>query len=244
MFRLPLRELQGFAQSLRELAFATLPVPNYTTLCRRAQTLEVQLPIVDDGEPIHLMVDSTGVKVYGEGKWKVRQHGYSKRHTWRKVHLELDANTGQVRATLMTHQDVADGDVLAELLDQIPDDELLDVIGGDGAYDTKPCRAAIAARGATPSIPPREGAAHWPENTSGATWLNDAVDAIARLGRREWKKDSSYRRRSLAENAMYRFKTLMGNCRWARRTESQATEVVIRVGVLNRMADLARPQSV
>ncbi|WP_175743848.1 IS5 family transposase, partial [Burkholderia ambifaria] len=86
VFRLPLRALQGFAQSLRELAFATLPVPNYTTLCRRAQTLEVQLPIVGDGEPIHLVVDSTGVKVYGEGEWKVRQHGYSKRRTWRKVH--------------------------------------------------------------------------------------------------------------------------------------------------------------
>lgn len=244
VFRLPLRALQGFAHSLRDRAFATLPVPNYTTLCRRAQTLEVQLPIVRDGEPIHLVVDSTGVKVYGEGEWKVRQHGYSKRRTWRKVHLALDANTGQVRAALMTHQDVSDGDVLAELLDQIPDDEQLDVIGGDGAYDAKPCHAAIAARDATPSIPPREGAVHWPASTLGATWRNTAVDAIARLGRREWKKDSGYHRRSLAENAMYRLKTLTGNRLWARRTDSQATEVAIRVGVLNRMADLARPQSV
>jgi len=244
VFRLPLRALQGFAQSLHELAFATLSVPNYTTLSRRAQTLEVQLPIIREGEPIHLVVDSTGAKVYGEGEWKVRQHGYSKRRSWRKVHLGLDANTGQVRAALMTHQDVADGDVLAELLGQIPDDEPLDVIGGDGAYDTKPCHAAIAARGATPSIPPREGAAHWTANTSGATWRNDTVDAIARLGRREWKKGSGYHRRSLAENAMYRFKTLTGNRLWARRTDSQATEVAIRVGVINRMADLARLQSV
>ncbi|QRR06800.1 IS5 family transposase [Burkholderia sp. MS455] len=244
VFRLPLRALQGFAQSLRELAFATLPVPNYTTLSRRAQTHEVQLPVIGDGEPIHLVVDSTGMKVYGEGEWKVRQHGYSKRRTWRKVHLGLDANTGQVRAALMTHQDVADGDVLAELLNQIPDDELLDVIGGDGAYDTKPCHAAIAARGATPSIPPREGAAHWPANTSGAKWRNDAVDTTARLGRDEWKKGSGYHRRSLVENAMYRFKMLTGNHLWARRTDTQATEVAIRVGVLNRMADLARPQSV
>lgn len=244
VFRLPLRALQGFAQSLRDLAFATLPMPNYTTLCRRAQTLEVQLPIIRDGEPIHLVVDSTGVKVYGEGEWKVRQHGYSKRRTWRKVHLVLEANTGQVRAALMTHQDVADGDVLTELLDQIPGDEQIAIIRGDGAYDTKPCHAAIAARGATPSIAPREGAAHWPTHTPGATWRNDAVDAIARDGRREWKKDSGYHRRSLAENAMYRLKTLTGNCLWARRTDSQATEVAIGVGVINRMADLARPQSV
>lgn len=222
VFRLPLRALQGFAQSLRDLAFATLPVPNYTTLSRRAQTLEVQLPILRDGEPIHLVVDSTGMKVYGEGEWKVRQHGYSKRRTWRKMHLALDANTGQLRAALMTHQDVADGDVLMDLLNQLPADEQLDVVGGDGAYDSKACHAAIAARGARPSIPPREGAAHWPVNTPGATWRNDAVDAIARVGRREWKKNDGYHRRSLAENAMYRFKTLTGNCLWARHTDTQA----------------------
>ncbi|AJX13598.1 transposase DDE domain protein [Burkholderia ubonensis MSMB22] len=81
VFHLPLRPLQGFAQSLRDLAFADLPVPNYTTVCRRAQTLRVKLPVIHGGEPLHLVVDSTGVKVYGEGKWKVRQHAYSKRRT-------------------------------------------------------------------------------------------------------------------------------------------------------------------
>ncbi len=188
VFRLLLRALQGFAQSLRDLAFATLPVPNYTTLRRRAQTLAVQLPIICDGEPIHLVVDSTGVKVYGEGKWKVRQHGYSKRRTWRKVHLALDTNTSPVRAALMTHQDVADGDVLAELLDQIPDDEQLDVIGSDGAYDSKPCHGAIAARDATPSIPPREGAVHWPtsmlERCGATPRLTRSPDSSAVNGRR------------------------------------------------------------
>ncbi|MDR6500221.1 hypothetical protein J2785_003377 [Burkholderia ambifaria] len=244
VFRLPLRALQGFAQSLRDLAFATLPARNYGTLCRRAQTLEVQLTIVRDVEPIHLVVDGTGVKLYGEGKWEVRRHGYFKRRTWRKVHPALNANTGQVRAALMTHWDVADVDVLAELLDRIPEDEQLDVIGGNGAYDSKPCHAAIATRNATPSIPPHEGAVHWPANTPGATWRTDTVDTITRVGRREWKKASDYYRRSLAENAIYCFKTLTGNRRWARRTDSQATEVAIRVGVLNHMADLTRPQSV
>ncbi|KAF1013666.1 MAG: IS5 family transposase ISBam3 [Burkholderia gladioli] len=95
-------------------------MPNCTTLCRRAKTLDVELPILRDNEPSHLVVDSTGLKVYGEGAWKVRQHGYSKRRTWRKVHLALNANTGQVYAALMKNQNVADGDVLAKLLDQIP----------------------------------------------------------------------------------------------------------------------------
>ncbi len=78
---------QGFTQSQRDLAFAASPVPNYTTLCRRAQALGVQLPITRYGDPIYLVVDSTGAKVCGEGEWKVRQHGYSKRRTWHKVHL-------------------------------------------------------------------------------------------------------------------------------------------------------------
>ncbi|MEX3592373.1 MAG: IS5 family transposase [Burkholderia sp.] len=178
---------------------------------------------------------------------RLRQHGYSKRRPWHKVHLALNANTGQVHAALMTHQNVDDGDTLAKLLDQIPREEQIDVIGGDGAYDTKPCpcHAAIAARSAIRSIPPRAGAVHWPADMPGAAWRNGVVDAIARDGRREWKQDSGYQRRSLAENAIYRFKTLTGNCLWARHIASQATEVAVRrrrhqpYGV-----DLARPQSV
>ncbi|WP_321793981.1 IS5 family transposase [Burkholderia pyrrocinia] len=244
VFGLPLRALQGFAMSLRRLAFADLPVPNYTTLSRRAQDLEVILPALRTGEPMHLVVDSTGLKVFGEGEWKVRKHGYSKRRTWRKVHLAMDAKTGQICAALMTHQDVGDADVLPDLLEQLPPDTSVDILGGDGAYDTKSCHAAIAARGGQPSIPPREGAMPWPETTPGAAWRNAAIDAIAKNGRREWKKASGYHRRSLVENLMYRLKTLTGHSLWARKVGSQATEVAIRAGVLNRMAVLARPQSV
>jgi hypothetical protein len=186
-------------------------VPNYTTLSRRAQDLKVALPVTSSGEPLHLVVDSTGVKLCGEGEWKVRKHGYSKRRTWLKAHLGLDVKTGQVRAALMTHQDVDDASVLPGLLGQIPADEPIETIGGDGAYDTKHCHAAIAALGATPSIPPREGAKPWPEHTPGASWRNEAIGDIARDGRREWKKRSGYHRRSLVENTMYRLKTLTGN---------------------------------
>ncbi|CAG9185148.1 IS5 family transposase ISRta5 [Cupriavidus laharis] len=244
VFHLPLRALQGFAQSLRTLAFPTLPVPNYTTLSRRAQNLNVVLPASRTGESLHLVIDSTGLKLYGEGEWKVRKHGWSKRRTWRKVHLAMDANTGQIRAALMTHQDVGDGEVLADLLDQIPADTPIDTIGGDGAYDSKPCHAEIAARGAKPSIPPRDGAKPWSESTPGAAWRNEAIDVIEKSSRREWKAASGYHRRSLAETLMYRLKTLTGHSLWAREIGSQATEVAIRAGVLNRMVALARPQSV
>ena len=111
VFHLPLRALQDFAMSLRRLAYPELPVPNYSTLSRRAQDLEVILPALRSGEPLHLVVDSTGLKVFGEGEWKVRKHGWSKRRTWRKAHLAMDAKTGQICAALMTHQDVGDADV-------------------------------------------------------------------------------------------------------------------------------------
>lgn len=244
VFRLPLRALQGFAESMNKLAFADLPVPNYTTLCRRARDLNVVLPVLRSGEPLHLVVDSTGLKVFGEGEWKVRKHGYSKRRTWRKVHLAMDANTGQICAALMTHQDVGDGEVLSDLLDQIPADTPISVVGGDGAYDTRPCHAAIAARGATPSIPPRDGAAPWSKRTPGAAWRNGVLEIIAQSSRREWKKGCGYHRRSLAETLMYRLKVLTGRNLAARTIGAQATEVAIRAGVLNRMTSLARPQSV
>ncbi|SFT83382.1 Transposase DDE domain-containing protein [Paraburkholderia aspalathi] len=244
VFHLPLRAVQGFALSLRKLGYPGLPVPNYTTLSRRAQTLKVVLPTRRANEPLHLVVDSTGLKVYGEGEWKVRKHGWSKRRTWRKVHLAMDANTGQICAALMTHQDEGDGEVLPDLLDQIPADVAIDTIGGDAAYGTKACHARIAARTAVPSIPPREGATPSPVSTPGAAWRNAAIDAIAASSRREWKQASGYHRRSLAEALMYRLKILTGSCLWAREIGSQATEVSIRAGVLNRMAAIARPQSV
>jgi len=209
VFRLPPRALQGFAMSLRKLAFANLPLPSYTTLSRRAQDLEVVLPA------LHLVVDSTGLKVFGEGEWKVRKHGYSKRRTWRKIHLAMDAKSDQICAALMAHQDVGDTDVLPDLLGQLPSGTQVGIVGGDGAYATKSCHAAIAA-----------------------------IEAIARSDRRDWKKASGYHRRSLVENLMYRLKTLTGHSLWAREVGSQATEVATRAGVLNRTAALARPHSV
>lgn len=145
---------------------------------------------------------------------------------------------------LLTHQDVGDAEVLPDLLEQLPPGTPVAIVGGDGAYDTKSCHAAIAATGAQPSIPPREGAMPWPETTPGAPWRNAAIDAIAKNSRGAWKLASGYHRRSLVENLMYRLKTLTGHCLWARQLGSQATEVAIRAGVLNRMAALARPQSV
>ena len=142
VYRLPLRALQGFAQSLQCLALPALPVPNYSTLSRRAKALRVTLPVLRKaGEAVHLLVDSTGLKLFGEGEGKVRKHGYAKRRSWRKVHLGMDAGTGQVCAVLMTHKDVMDASVLPELLVQISPETKIEVVIGDGAYATqgRPC---------------------------------------------------------------------------------------------------------
>jgi hypothetical protein len=245
VYRLPLRALQGFATSLQRLAMADLAVPNYSTLSRRAKTLRVTLPVLRNaGEAVHLLVDSTGLKLFGEGEWKVRKHGYSKRRSWRKVHLALDAKTGQVCAVLMTHRDVDDASVLPELLAQLPPDTKVEIVGGDGAYDTKVARAAIAGCGALALIPPVEGAVHWPGEQAGAPERNAAIDHIAQSGKQDWKDKSGYHCRSLVENLMYRFKTLTGDRLWARDIDVQDAEVAVRVGIINRMLVLARPNSV
>lgn len=153
VYHLTLRIAQGFAQSLRGLVFAGLPAPNDTTLySRRTQDLRAALPATSSHEPLHLVMDTTGVKLYREGEWRVGKRGYLTRRAWRKFHLELDVKTAQVRAALMAHQDADDASVLPGLLGQISADELIETRGGDGAHDAKHCHAAITACGAIHSI--------------------------------------------------------------------------------------------
>jgi hypothetical protein len=184
------------------------------------------------------------LKLFGEGEWKVRKHGYARRRSWRKVHLGMDAKAGQVCAVLMTHKDVIDASVVPELLVQIPLEAKIEAVGGDGAYDTKAARAAIAGRGALALIPPAEDAVHWPASQAGAQERNEAIEHIARRGKQDWKEQTGYHRRSLVENLMYRFKTLTGDKLWARNVKVQDAEVAVRVGIINRMLVLARPKSV
>ena len=245
VYRLPLRALQGFASSLQRLAFSGFPVPNYSTLSRRAKALRVTLPVLRNaGEAGDLVGESTGLKLFGEGEWEERKHGYSERRSWRKVHLGMDAKTGQVCAVLMTHKDVMDASVLPELLAQVPQETQIEAVIGDGAYDTKAARAAIAGCGALAVIPPVEGAVHWPVSQAGAPHRNEAIAHISQSGKQDWKEQSGYHRRSLVENLMYRFKTLTGDRLWARDVNVQDAEVAVRVGIINRMAVLARPKSV
>ena len=156
----------------------------------------------------------------------------------------MDAGTGQFCAVLMTHKGVDDASVVPELLAQIPQATKVEVVIGDGAYETMATRAAIAECGALAVIPPVEGAVHWPASLAGAPERNEAIDHIAQSGKQDRKDNSGDHRRYLVENLMYRFKTLTGDRLWARDVQGQDTEIAIRVGIVNRMLVLARPKSV
>jgi len=240
VFSLPLRQTQGFAQSVLQLMAADLPIPNYSTLSRRAEGLAVALPRRMKDEPLHVVIDSTGLKIYGEGEWKTRQHGVSKRRTWRKMHLGVDESTGEIVAVVTTERDVGDCEVLPQLLAAISDE--LDQVSADGAYDTIGCHQAIEARQARPAIPPRENAVV----TDIGQWdaREAAVRRIEEIGRPAWKQEVNYHRRSLAETMMFRQKTVFGDRLSSRKMATQTTEVRIRCAALNRMTHLGMPESV
>ena len=243
LFGLALRQSLGLVESLLRLACLDWKVPDFSTVCRRQKTLRVQLPYQSSATALDLLVDSTGIKFLGEGEWKRKKHGAEYRRQWRKVHLGIDAQTLEIRAIEVTDNSVGDAPMLPELLGQIPADEAVASVCGDGAYDTKACHAAIAQRGAQAVIPPRKNARPWRATLVGAASRNAALNACHRLGRAIWKKWSGYHRRSLVETKMHCFKRL-GERVMARTFERQVVELHVRVAVLNRFTQLGRPTTV
>jgi hypothetical protein len=171
-------------------------VPNFSTLSRRQKTLKVNIPYRGSAGPLHLLIDSTGIKVEGEGEWNARKHGGTKRRVWRNIHIGIDEQTLEIRAAEFTTSDVGDAPMLPELLDQIPPEQEIASATADGAFDTRKCHDAIAARGAAAIIPPRKNAKPWTPDTPGAIARNEALRASRRFGRTIWRRWSGYHRRS------------------------------------------------
>lgn len=219
-------------------------IPSYSQICRRQPGIEIDLSSTPKHTAIHVVADSTGLKVFGEGEWKVRQHGYSKRGTWRKLHLAMDESSGEIVASGLSTNDVTDGEMLPDLLD---DSKLqIDCVGADGAYDSEACYQAIDECQAKANIPPRKDAVLKQHgNCKDPPLTSDQnIRAIKKMGRSAWKKSVGYHRRSLAENAMFRFKTLFGNALSNRLFEHQATEAFIKCQAMNKMTQLGMPDSV
>ncbi len=243
VFHLGLRATQGFAQSVFELLDVELSVPNYSTLSRRGQSLQVALPTRADG-PVHVVLDSTGLKVYGEGEWKVRQHGYSKRRTWRKLHLAIDEATGEIQMALLSEASLDDAAAACELLPHIR--QPIEQLSADGSYDKRKvyetCEAQQVER---VCIPPRKDAHIWQHGNCAAPPLarDENLRRIRAVGRTQWKQETGYHRRSLAETSMFRFKTIFGPHLRARTFRNQQTEALVKCAALNRMTHLGRPIS-
>jgi hypothetical protein len=247
VFRIALRALQGFVQSLIDILGLELMCPHYSVFSRRAKELRIPLrKLLKPGENLNVIFDSTGVKVFGEGEWKVRKHGYSKRRTWRKVHVGMCADSGQVVVSAVTSNNVSDDEAMIYMMETLEGVPLGDILG-DGAYDTTDCREVIHDLGGRPVIPPDKNAKLQKKKPFPCLEARDeAIRRIQELGdegRAHWKREVGYHRRSRVETLMFRFKTVLGDRLASRRESTQATEVAIKLDVLNRMTELGRPES-
>jgi hypothetical protein len=244
IYRLPYRGLEGFISGLFKLGNCTdKPVPDYTTFCIRASEIDVKVkPSLQSGEPLHLLVDSTGLKIYGEGEWKVRTHGASKRRTWRKLHLMIDEATQQIVIADLTENSTGDQEHLPELLNTVPDDKRVGRVTADGIYDTWGCYDAAIEHGADLCTPPRKNAVVPPDKSPLANHpRSDAIRECQERGRTPWKIENAYHCRSLVETAMFRFKTSFGERMFSRTFIRQKTGALVKANTLNIFRDLAAP---
>jgi hypothetical protein len=244
VFHLTNRTTEGFMRSLFQLMQVDLSVPDHTTLSRRGKTLKVSMPKRAQGE-LHLVIDSSGLKLYGEGEWKVRQHGWSKRRSWRKFHLAVDADTSEIQAAMLTEAGVHDAEVVQPMLEQVGNP--IASLAGDGSYDKRRVydTLQVYAPGCAIAIPPGRNARIWQHGNTKAPPLprDENLRFIRKHGRNAWKKHSRYHRRSLAETAVFRMKMLFDDHLNGRLMATQVTQTMIRCSALNRMTHLGMPVS-
>jgi len=243
VFRLALRQTEGLIGSIISLLGLDLAVPDHSTLSRRAETLKVPRPRPGT-RPVHLIVDSTGLRLCGPGEWLVEKHGSRTRRSWRKLHIGVDAGTGQIVASTLTTNDVDDASQVGPLLDQVADP--IASFTADGAYDQDAVYAEVAARhpDAAVVVPPRSSAVPSATAETAPTRRDQHLRTIAERGRMGWQKVSGYNWRALVEADISRFKRVIGGALRSRADERRATEVAVAVSVLNRMLALGRPEYV
>jgi hypothetical protein len=244
VYHLPYRQLEGFIKSLVIKAGWDVKVPDYTVIFKRIKRLQISVrDKVKKGEKIYIVVDSTGLKVYGEGEWKVKKHGWSKHRTWMKFHVAVDEATVMVEACALTTNSIDDAAMVEPLLEEVKG--RVEKLAGDGAYDKHKVYDTLRERKIKAIIPPQKNARIKKHgNKHGKPLARDKnIRAIRKLGRKRWKEKMQYHRRSLAETTMYRYKTIFGGELKSRISEMQEKEVKIKCMVLNKMTELGLPES-
>src|SRR6202008_4667750 len=243
VFHLALRQTEGLIGSVIRLLGLDLAIPDHSTLSRRAETLVVAGP-PSSAEPVHLLVDSTGLKLSGAGEWLVEKHGTSRRRSWRKLHLGIDAESGEILAIELTRKEIDDAARSGALLDQITDP--IASFTADGAYDQDKVYEGVAehAPDAAVIVPPRSTAVPSAAAETAPTQQDQHLQEIAERGRMGWQKSSGYNLRAKIEAAIGRYKRVIGDALRSRTDETEATEVAIAAAALNRMLEFGRPNYV
>lgn len=247
IFQLAFRQTQGLIQSILDAMKMELQVPSYTQLCRRQARTNAFTPPMpaseSTSEPIYIVLDSTGLKVYGEGEWKVKKHGSGKRRTWRKLHLAVDEATNEIHAVELTTNAISDADMVKPLVANITCP--IARLGGDGAYDQVKVYDELETRGIEPIIPPRSNAVIWADEAGNDLIhaRNESITKIDCLGLAEWKRQVGYHRRSKAETGMFRWKTTFGEQLSSRLLANQQGEARVKASCLNRLTKLGMPNA-
>jgi len=240
VFHLPLRQTEGFVGSELGLMGVFLDAPDHTTLSRRGRQLDVELRTRGSDGPIHLIVDSTGLEVVGQGQWAAVKHGGQGIRGWRKLHLGVD-ETGVIVAEKVTDSTTDDAGVVPDLLDQVHVD--VERFTADGAYDKRPVYQALTGRSATVAVPPSTTAVVSGTDTPAGRARDATVLRVRAVGRCRWKKESGYHCQAKAENAFFRYKGLVGGRLRARQPDAQRIEARLACNILNSMTELGAPQS-
>jgi hypothetical protein len=240
VFNLPLRQAEGFLRSVLSLMALDLEAPDHTTLSRRSQHLNCQLARVSTKNPIHLIIDSTGLSIVGEGEWAAAKYGGRGRRGWKKLHLGVD-RSGVIVARILTDGDVNDARTALALIDNVEGE--IESLTADAAYDTLGIYSASAARGVEVVIPPSKSATRSRQRRSRSSARDRTIMRVRGIGRRRWKKESGYHRQARVENTFFRYKTIVGPRLRARHPKSQQAEAIIACNILNRMIAIGRPES-
>ncbi len=244
IFHLTNRGVEGFVRSVFRMMKINLSVPDHSTLSKRGKDLKINLPR-KTSQSLNIVMDSSGLKIYGEGEWKVRMHGVSKRRTWRKLHVGANPDDGEIQAVLLSGNNIGDDAAVEVLLKQIEQDIIN--FAADGAYDKRKVYDCLNTHSPDVNIliPPRKNARIWKHGNTKAERLkrDENIRSIRKHGRKEWKKDSGYHVRSLAETTMFRLKTIFGDALSTRLLETQTTQALVRCAALNKMTHLGMPQS-
>lgn len=241
VYKLPFRQTEGFILSFFKHAGFHLPIPDYTTMNRRSNGLNVSLSASGNGRITDLVVDSTGLKVYGEGEWKVRKYGAGKHRTWMKLHIAAEATSQQIEAVTLTPNSVDDATEVKPLLGQIKTP--VRSFTGDGAYDKVKVRKVLYSKKVKQIIPPQHNAVIDKKGRTYLRYRDKAVIAINDTGKKKWQNKNKYHQRSKAETVMFRYKTIIGDSLSARTFKHQITEVRIGCKILNLMLQTAKPTS-